>query len=147
MANRILINSSGMKISDVGVNVLSADPGQMIFNSDFGGLTVGSRGSYYVGGFGNHYITLPRAFGTNALILAEASGQMLGGVRTVGQTKRNYFGGIGSESSFWRLALVDAYTLMCRHTDYPNSGAWPPGTFAPAGPAFPYYLNYAVLDA
>ncbi|PZR92240.1 MAG: hypothetical protein DI537_13715 [Stutzerimonas stutzeri] len=146
MANRILINPNGMRISAPGIDVFTAGPHELLFNSDWGGITVGASGQYWIGGFGDYYIGLPRAFPTNALIMIEASGFMLGGCRTVSMARDSYLG-FGSMTSYWRASLVNSTTLLIRHSDYPNSGSFPPGTFKAAGPSFPYVANYAVLDA
>lgn len=146
MANRILINPDGMKVSKPGVNVFGAQPHELLFNSDWGGITVGVQGQYWIGGFGDFDIPLPRHFPENALIMVEASGFMLGGCRTVSQARWNLMGWV-SGVSYWRASLINPTTLRITHRDYHNSGGLPPGLLTPAGPGFPYIANYAVLDA
>lgn len=48
MANRVLMNASGLKVSKPGVNVLTASPLQLIFNSEWGGMGVVQSGTWNV---------------------------------------------------------------------------------------------------
>lgn len=48
MVNRILLNSSGLRISSPGVDVITAQPANLLFSSDWSALTVAQKGTYYL---------------------------------------------------------------------------------------------------
>lgn len=48
MANRVLLNATGLKVSQAGVNVLTAAQSQLLFSSDWSALGLVQSGSYNV---------------------------------------------------------------------------------------------------
>lgn len=62
MSNRVLLNSDGLKISQSGVDVLSASDGQLVFNSNWSQLAIYMRGTLTVPDNGNVTINYGRTF-------------------------------------------------------------------------------------
>lgn len=48
MANRVLLNSSALRVSQAGANVLTASPAQLLFSSDWSAMTLAQVGTYTV---------------------------------------------------------------------------------------------------
>ena len=49
MANRVLLNSSALKVSQAGVNVLTATDAQLLFSADWAAMGIVQSGTYTVG--------------------------------------------------------------------------------------------------
>lgn len=64
MTRRVLLNSSGLKISQPGADVLTAGPAQLQFSSDFSSLSLYMQGDYSLswsvaGNIGSHVGFIP----------------------------------------------------------------------------------------
>jgi hypothetical protein len=58
MTNRILLNSSGLKISKSGVNVLTAGNADLLFTSDYSHLAFYATGTFTIAA-GDSHLTVP----------------------------------------------------------------------------------------
>ncbi len=116
MANRILLDSSALKVSQPGINVFTASPAQLLFSSDWSAMGIILAGTYTIGtgswsGSGNTRthngtINLPKTFPSPPAVAFYllASGAMV----PVGFGSGCFFGWLRNGSSGQNRALAHA---------------------------------------
>ncbi|MGV1754820.1 hypothetical protein [Agrobacterium sp. CG674] len=146
MANRVLLNTEGLKISKPGVDVLTAGPGDLLFQSGLSTTRRLIRGQLNVTvpppmGFYTSWtatIPLPKTFSSMPLLIMEGKGLCAMGFGICG-TEITYAAG----SAEWMLYLnPQSRNLLQFHQGMENNY----GMFEPEMPDWPYVLNYTVID-
>lgn len=116
MANRILLNNNALRVSQPGVNVLSATPAQLLFSSDWSAMGIVASGTYSIGTGSwsgssntrthNGTINLPKTFPSPPAV---AFYLVTGGVLVpVGFGSGCFFGWVRNGSSGQNRALAHA---------------------------------------
>lgn len=78
MANRVLLNSSGLKVSRAGVNVLTASNLQLLFDSNWSQITPFIRSQWSIPGNSNQFFAFGRSF-VNLPMVVISGPPVLGG--------------------------------------------------------------------
>lgn len=106
MVNRILLNSSGLKISNPGVDVITAQPASLLFSSDWSALTVAQQGTYILNSWSGGansaehtgFIPFNRTYPSPPMVLVYL---VRGGSHIpISNGRGAYFGGARSAGSF-----------------------------------------------
>ena len=154
MANRILLNTEGLKVSAPGFNVLTDSGANILFDSDFGTASVAYRGSFVVqsNDWGTNF-SIPISFpaGRFPYVFIHGYDASRGYSFTAGGFSEAgiWHNSLGTVEQ-WYFGYVDNGSFGMQCVFMQGSDMWdgPQGSPPPrAGPqAFPYTLNYVLLD-
>jgi hypothetical protein len=131
MSNRVLLNSSGLKVSQPGVDVLAAAPSQFQFNSDWSQIGLQQQGTITLNPNSDVSVSFAHSYPTPPVVIfdypvGDGSWQPFG---TGSFYYEQFDSGAGLPFSFlWIIALVA--TTGCRfvyHVDAEGHGypSWP----------------------
>jgi hypothetical protein len=111
MTNRVLLDSSGLKVSKPGVNVLTASASQLNFNSEWSQVGLYRRGTYTIDwpiSASGIFINLGKTFTTPPIVIFEIKDGSV--YRTIGGPSGFYYqvlsGGGDGTGYHWLLARV-----------------------------------------